>query len=144
MIPVNKTAKKQIRTNTQDIANINETSDFHYKRVLSSSNLGGGGDSGGTPVRRAKVTQDAPAGSTITANLFDATSGVEATSGDEFGVTLYTNISNGSTLDLASRGLKENDEVFIVESVFDNAGTPETRWYIVSGFDTVKDCVCQS
>ena len=94
---------------------------------------------GGTPVRRAKVTQDAPSGSTITANLFDAVTGVEATSGDEFNITVYYNISNGSALNSATPRLEDNDEITVYQAAYSSS---VTRWYCTANFQTTEDCVC--
>lgn len=53
--------------------------------------IGGGGGSG-SEIRRAKLTASAGEGNTITANLYDS-SGVEQTTGDEAGITVYCNIN---------------------------------------------------
>jgi len=93
-------------------------------------------------LRRAKCTADAGSGSTITVNLYNAATGIEETTGDESGITVYCNISGGSALNEASRLLAIGSVIFVSRSVYDNAGTPETRWYAVEGFDVTEECEC--
>lgn len=92
--------------------------------------------------RRAKVTADAGAGATITANLFHATTGVEQTTGDEAGITVYCNISGGTKLNEASRLLANGDVISVYTSIYNNGGTPEARWYAHEGFDVTEECGC--
>ncbi|MBW8017101.1 MAG: hypothetical protein FVQ82_13025 [Planctomycetes bacterium] len=105
------------------------------KAVRHASQLG--------QARRAKVTEDAGIGSTITANLYHATTGVEQTTGDEAGITVYCNISGGTALNEASRLLGNGDGIEVKLFPYDNAGTVEYRWYCPEGFDVVtEECEC--
>ena len=181
------------------------------RRRIPKVTSGGGNGTPGTQVKRAVVTQDAPSGNVITANLLDSTTGLipinldydgqttdftigatltggtsgatgtisadqddgasgtlilssitgtfsdnETITGSSGGsatadgtqyeadpVDVYFNISGGSDLNEALPRLAEDDEIFVVESVFDNSGTPVTRWYCVSNFQTTEDCVCE-
>ena len=94
-----------------------------------------GGDSA-NPTVRAACTADAGAGSTIAATLYksDGTTGAA--------ITVHCNISNGSALNAATPRLEDGDDIFVTLSNFDNAGTPESRHYCVSNFQTTEDCAC--
>jgi len=93
---------------------------------------------GASPERRAKVTQDAQASDTITANLYHIKTGVEQTAGDEAGITVYCNISGETALDKASRLLANGDDIEVKLFPYDNAGTVEYRWYCSEGFQGVE------
>ena len=104
--------------------------------------ISAGGGSG--EIRRAKCTAAAGTGVTIEANLFHPTTGVEQTTGDESAITVYCNMSPYTTANLSdgSRLLGIGDNIFVTKSVYDNSGTPVTRWYEVGGFDVFEECVC--
>jgi len=112
------------------------------RRQIISAGDGGSGD-----LRRAKVlSPGAGSGSTITANLLHRSTGVEQTTGDEAGVTVYCNISDpsgtGLGLNYCSRLLDTGDILEVIKHKYDNSGTPEDRWYSVEGFHAFKYCVC--
>ena len=88
-------------------------------------------------VLRATCTENAPSDNTITANLF-LPDGTEGTA-----ITVHCNISNGTALDEAVPRLEDGDEIFVAQSVFDNASTPEFRFYCVSNFQASEDCTCE-
>jgi hypothetical protein len=92
---------------------------------------GGGGSGSGTSTRWAKLTEDATASDTIHANLLGASDGI---ADEETETTLYAEILNSSRLDLAMPRLSEGDIIPVTERVYDNEGTPVTRWYIVDIF----------
>jgi len=96
--------------------------------------------------RRAKVIAAVGANDYFTANLYHVTTGVEQTTGNEAGVTVYCNISDpsdtGLGLNSCVRLLSVGDIVEVVKHAYDNAGTPEYRWYAVEGFAAFKECVC--
>jgi len=104
---------------------------------LSGSGSGSSGDSaGGSSVRRAKCTADAGSGATIAATLYDG-NGEDSTA-----ITVYCSIANGSDLDEATPRLEEDLDIFVTKSTYDNAGTPESRWYCTTVFQTTEDCTC--
>ena len=105
--------------------NLNEV-----RRRVSRVNQDSVGDPG--TLIRATCTEDAPSDNTITANLFLP----DGTEGDA--IVVHCNISNGTALDDATPRLKEDDEIFVTESFFDDTGTPTERWYCVSNFDAGK------
>ena len=82
--------------------------------------------SSGPNTRWAVLTQDAPTDSKITGELLSASTGV--TEGVEY--DLYAEILNATRLDMAMPRLSEDDVVEVVQRVYDNSGTPVTRWYI--------------
>jgi hypothetical protein len=104
------------------------------KRVANvrASGLAGG-------IRRAITTEAATANDHITCNLYD-NNGVEQTTGDESGIEVYCSIMDGTALNAAVPRLEDNDDLFIVSMPYDNAGTPEQRWYCVSLFNGSEDC----
>lgn len=89
------------------------------------------------PLRRARTTQDAPGGLTITCNLYDF-NGVEQTTGDESGITVYCSIAGGNDLDEAVARLEEDLDVVVAHLPFSST---EYRWYMVgSPFQASEDC----
>jgi hypothetical protein len=83
---------------------------------------------GGIDIRRAKLTASAGAGNTITANLYK--NGVEQTTGEEAGVTVYCDVADGeSDLNICIPRLTSGKEIKVVKLAFDNSGTVEQRWY---------------
>ena len=178
-----------------------------FEELYEQGIIIGGTGGGGNPVRRAKVTEDAPSGAIIKAVLFNSATGVASylldfntqtgnftiglvvtggTSGafgtivsqsdigttgtlelinlsgdfsageiitdtfegsakadaEQYGIEVHCDISNGSDLDSATPLLIEGNPITVYESVFDNAGTPETRWYCSTNFDTHEECTC--
>ena len=98
---------------------------------------------GGTPVRRGEVASPVGAGSTITVNFYDATTGQVATEGDEYNVTVYCDISNGSAMNAASVLLSVGDPVTVYQHPYWTGTATEMRWYLVGGLDTTTTrCVC--
>jgi len=100
---------------------------------------------GGASVRRAVCNQDAGFTNVIYVNLFDETTGIEITDGVEFvdyNIPVTCNISGGIHLNSSLPRLEFSDQIFITQSVYDNAGTPETIWYCVSNFQASADCTC--
>lgn len=92
----------------------------------------GGVSGGGTKqVRRVISTEAATNNNHITCNLYNS-NGVEQTSGDESGIEVYCSICGGSALDEAIPRLQDNKDLFVVKLPYDNAGTPEDRWYCIS------------
>lgn len=88
-------------------------------------------------VRRAKTTQAAPAGTTITANLYDF-NGVEQTSGAESGITVYCTVVDGSAnLNAALPRLRDNEDMFVAFLPFSSTAY---RWYCLSLFQPSEDC----
>lgn len=99
--------------------------------------------SGGIGIsRRAILTADAGSGSTITANLFHIKTGVEQTSGDESGITVYFNLSRSVDLNTCAPLLEIDNIVTVSISNFDNAGTPEPRWTCVQTMAGFEECLC--
>ncbi len=132
-----KTVKRQVRKNANNIKEIAGKDDRIFRRIIHpAKNLPLGIS------RRAKVTQNAPAGSTITANLYNIATGVEATGGDEFGITVFCNISNGTALNEAGPLLIIGNDITVYESVWTDGETTETRWYCSTNFDTDEECAC--
>jgi hypothetical protein len=97
-------------------------------------------------VRRAKLTAPAGDGNTITANLYDA-DGIEQTSGDEAGVTVYCNINKqqpspfGTHLSSCIPRLYSGEEITVIKLPCriedeNHLGTYITvyRWYCTTVF----------
>ena len=99
----------------------------------------GGGT--GISVRRAITTQDAPADTKITANLYDS-AGIEQTEGDESNIDVYCSIAGGGNLDAAVPRLRNDTDIDVVKLPYDNEGTPEDRWFCIAPFNASKECVC--
>ena len=88
-------------------------------------------------VRRAKTTQAAPAGTTITANLYDF-NGVEQTIGDESGITVYCTVVDGSAnLNAALPRLRDNEDLFVAYLPYSSTAY---RWYCLQLFQPSEDC----
>lgn len=110
---------------------------LNWSEVLSRIPSGGGG--GGKDIRRAKLTANAGSGNTITANLYNS-AGVEQTSGDESGITVYCTIVGGTALNVAVPVIGDNQDIFVVKLPYDNSGTVEQRWYCTTIFQTEPAC----
>ncbi len=85
---------------------------------------------------RAVCTADAGPGTTIAATLYKA----DGTLGED--VTVHCSIANGADLDEATTRLEIGLDIPVYRSTFDNAGTPESRWYYNGTFQTSEDCTC--
>jgi len=101
-----------------------------------------GGSGGSNNTRRDICTADAGASSTITANLYHVTTGVEQTTGDEAGITVYCSVTGGADLNNALTRLEIGLDIPVYLSVYDNAGTPEPRWFFGGVFQESEDCTC--
>jgi hypothetical protein len=86
---------------------------------------------GGIDIRRAKLTASAGAGNTITANLYK--NGVEQTTGDEAGVTVYCDMTDetGDLEDCIPK-LLSGKEIKVAKLPYLNGDTLEQRWYCVN------------
>uniref|UniRef100_A0A6H1ZN82 Uncharacterized protein n=1 Tax=viral metagenome TaxID=1070528 RepID=A0A6H1ZN82_9ZZZZ len=87
-------------------------------------------------IRRAITTAAAGAGATITANLYNS-AGVEQTTGDESGITVYCSICGGTALNAALPLLEDNDDIFIISLPY---SAEADRWYCISLFFNVDIC----
>lgn len=96
----------------------------------------GGGDSS---IRRAKLTADAGATATITANLY-STAGIEQTTGDEAGVTVYFRVHPAANMNAALPLLSSGEEINVVKLPYLNGETLEYRWYCTSDFWAADIC----
>lgn len=92
--------------------------------------------------RRAQCAADAGASSTILASLYSASTGILATSGDEFEVTVHCSVTGGADLNDALPRLEDGLDIPVYSSTFDNAGTPEPRWYFDGVFQESENCTC--
>lgn len=91
-------------------------------------------------MRRAKLTADAGSGSTITANLYSV-GGVEQTTGDEAGVTVYCRLHGTENLNEAFPVLSEDEEIAVVKFAFVNPDETVTwRWYCQTEFGYFGPC----
>lgn len=88
------------------------------------------GGSGGTQVRRAITTQAAPAQIYITANLYSESTGLEQTTGDESGISVYCS-TMGANLDVCIPRLKDNTDIWVAQFNYNVSGTPTARWYMI-------------
>ncbi len=97
---------------------------------------------GATPdagIRRAKLTASAGTGNTITANLYDS-SGIEQTSGNEAGVTVYCNINKqqpapfGTHLSSCIPRLYSGQEITVIKLPCRVDNQTEYRWYCTTVF----------
>jgi hypothetical protein len=85
----------------------------------------------GSELRRAKLTANAGAGMTITANLYN-NAGIEQTTGAEHNVTVYCDISDGSSaLNICIPRLVNGKEIKVAKLAYDNSGTIQYRWYLI-------------
>ena len=96
-----------------------------------------------TQLRRAITTAAAGATATITVNLYDS-SGVEQTTGDESGITVYCSISGdtsySSPLNAAIPLLTDNTDIFVMKLPLYNLGTPESAWFCTQIFQKMDLC----
>jgi len=135
----------QIRMNTKKLREIDDSGNSNavFRRISNPALVGSGGNNFASAGVRAKCTTDAGAGATITANLYDTITGVEQTTGEGAGITVYCNIHNGTDLNETLPRLESGKDIFVGTSVYDNSGTPETRWYCTGiPFQGSEDCVC--
>ena len=133
MLPETRHTKKQVRLNTASLREIDDRDNPVFQRISDTARASS--DDG--LVTRATCTQDAQATNQITANLFKS-DGTEGTA-----ITVFCNISNGSALNEAVPRLEDNDEIFVTQSVFDDGGSPVTRYYCVSNFQASENCTCE-
>jgi hypothetical protein len=90
-------------------------------------------------VRRAKLTSGAGTGNTITANLYDS-SGIEQTSGNEAGVTVYCNINKqqpspfGTHLSSCIPRLYSGQEITVIKLPCRVEDETVYRWYCTTVF----------
>ncbi len=138
MLPETRNIRKQVKRNTQNVEDINDKSNRVFQRISKPALRA----AAATPTRRARCAEDAPLGSTILADLYDEVTGVLATEGDEFGVTVHCNIANGIDLNETTPRLEIGLDIPVYRSIFDNAGTPESRWYYNGTFQASEDCTC--
>jgi hypothetical protein len=89
--------------------------------------------SGGTPVRLAQTTEDAPGDDNIACNLLDM-SGTEITTGLGSGIDVYCKISGGAALNAAIPRLSDNDQIFVTNI--------QGKWWCTQVFQTTEDCDC--
>ena len=129
----NRNVRNQVDANTDKLRRIADSGNSNdvFKRI-SHPALATGGNS----TIRAACTADAGAGSTIAATLYAS----DGTTGSA--ITVHCNISNGSALNAATPRLEDGDDIFVTLSNFDNAGTPEPRYYCVSNFQATEICTC--
>ena len=144
-IPETNNTRRQVQQNAEAIERLDDHNNPVFKRIWKDARVAA---SSGTTVVRAITTQDAPSGNVITANFFDS-DGIEITtgeSGEDYDISIYCNISDGSDLDEATRLLYEDDEIFVESITVDVGGTPTSRWYCVEGFqgnpNGVRRAVC--
>jgi hypothetical protein len=135
--PPNKNTKKQVAQNSQSLQRISDRFNPVFQRISDAAQSSREGANSPGLISRATCTENAPGDNTIAANLINA----DGTEGDA--VSVFCNISNGSALDEAVPRLEDNDEIFVTQSVFDNAGTPVFRWYCVTNFQASEDCTCE-
>ncbi len=96
-----------------------------------------------TGIRRAKLTASAGTGNTITANLYDS-SGIEQTTGDEAGVTVYCNINKtqdepfGTHLSSCIPRLYSGQEITVVKVPCQIEDQTEYRWYCTAVFQIMN------
>ena len=88
------------------------------------------GSGEGTTIRWVEMAEDATADDNIKGSLLDA-SGVVATAGDDFEADIYFEMLNSTRTDMCIPRLLEDDIIPVVSRVYDNSGTPETRWYFL-------------
>ncbi|WP_146663605.1 hypothetical protein [Anaerohalosphaera lusitana] len=84
----------------------------------------------GAPVRRAKVTEAAGTGATITANLYDL-EGNEITTGTGSGITVNCSLIGGTDLSDVSPTLEAGSIIFVAQLKND---TGDATWYCVDLF----------
>jgi hypothetical protein len=96
---------------------------------------------GGSDIRRAITTAAAGTGTSITANFFNS-AGIEITTGVEgtdYNIPVYCNLNGETDLNAVSPRLTNDTVIFVISCQFDNAGTPEARWYAVDIFQASLD-----
>jgi hypothetical protein len=135
MAKTNKQIKRQVRTNSHAIeknnTQINPPVNTQVRNKINSPVIRYGIG------RRARTKAAAGSGSTIVCNLYDL-NGVEQTTGDESGITVYCDIINTTDLNLAVPRLPNNFDITI-ELHPHNA--TEDRWRCTTAiFQKSKDC----
>jgi len=100
------------------------------KNIQTSSPI----PSRGVEIRRAKLTANAGATATITANLYNAKTGILD---EETEITVYCNISGGTALNEAIPVLVIGQEIVVEKLPYLNGGTLEQRWYCQGIFQTM-------
>ena len=108
-------------------------------RVLQSSagvTISGTEQSVNTEIRRAITTAAAGASATITANLYDS-SGVEQTTGDEAGITVYCTVTGSANLNAAIPLLANDTDIFVTQLPYDST---TNRWYCTQIFQKMDIC----
>ena len=90
-------------------------------------------------IRRAITTAAAGAGATITANLYNS-GGVEQTTGDEAGVTVYFRVHPTANMNSALPLLSSGEEINVVKLPYLNGETLEQRWYCTCDFWKASIC----
>lgn len=78
--------------------------------------------------KMAVCAENAPHQNRIIASINDTATGVTATEGDDFEVSIYCLIANGLHLDLASPRLRLNDEIEVSKHLFISGESTVTRW----------------
>jgi len=125
--------RDQVETNAGEIDDINDRDNPVFRRISSPAIVSG---STANPVVRASCTAGAGDYSYIAATLYKS----DGTVGEA--ITVYCNISNETKLNASTPRLEIGDDIFVTKSNYDNAGTPEERYYCVSNFQATENCGC--
>lgn len=134
-LPETKNTRKKVARNSEAIGVLEDRDNPVFKRISKPARTHIGRTTPGI-VSRAVCTADAGAGTTIAATLYAS----DGTTGDA--ITVYCSIANGSDLNEATPRLEIGLDIFVTKSTYDNAGTPEQRWYCDTVFQTTEDCTC--
>lgn len=97
--------------------------------------LGGAGGSTGTVIRKAVVT--AAASTTLTCNLLDLKTGIEALSGPESGITVHTLLGTLNLLNAVPKAL-EGLQIFVASHPFWTGTSTIERWYWITNLQLLN------
>ena len=99
------------------------------------------GSGGGTDIRRCRIAEVVSNHAYVKASLLNRTTGIAATEGDEFEIDVYMDIAGGIRMDRACPLLAIGQECGCYQAVYDNNGTPVTRWVIIPPANAAEDYV---
>ena len=99
---------------------------------------GGAVGGGGTKLRLAQIAEILSNTDYITASLLNESTGIAATEGTGFEITVYARISGGARLDRASPQVAIGGIFEVRRHAYDNDGTAEQRWWFVQNFHAAE------
>jgi len=132
--------------NKQDVAIVQQLvrewkAGFPALRQLWQHRRGGPTGGGGTKIRLAQIAEVVTNQDYVTCSLLNQSTGIAATEGSEFEITVYARICGGTRLDRAAPKITIGGIFAVQQAKYDNAGTPEQRWYFVNNFQSTEEFI---